>query len=113
MTLAPVPPTSEPTVNVLNPPDGEKTTALLARLRLVIVDEPVMVQLVLLVKETLVFEVASVWIAPVSVDALALNAMVLPLAALRRLPPLAVAVVLLKLMVAVVDRQKSNRLTSS
>ena len=39
--------------------------------------------------------------APVSVDALALNAMVLPLVALRRLPPLAVAVVLLKLMVAV------------
>ena len=39
--------------------------------------------------------------APVSVDALALNAMALPLVALRRLPPLAVAVVLVKLMVAV------------
>src|SRR5271166_6668519 len=76
VTFAPVPPTSEPTVKVLNPPDGEKTMALLVRLRLVIVDEPVVVQFVLLVKETLVVEVASVWIAPVSVDALVLNLMV-------------------------------------
>ena len=39
--------------------------------------------------------------APVSVEALALKAMALPLVALRRSPPLALAIVLLKLMVAV------------
>ena len=59
--LAPVP-TYDPTVSVLNPPalGAENTTALLATLRLDIVDEPVIFQVVPFAKETLVVEVASV-----------------------------------------------------
>ena len=98
--LAPVP-TYDPTVKVLKPPEGEKKIALLARLRLVVVDEALIVQVAPLVNDTLVVEVASVWIAPVSVDALALKATVLPRVALRRLPAPALAMVLLKLTVAV------------
>ena len=57
--FAPVP-TYEPTVRVLKPPDGEKTIALLARLRLVAVDEALIVQFEPLAKDTLVMEVGSV-----------------------------------------------------
>ena len=57
--FAPVP-TYEPTVRVLKPPDGEKRIALLARLRLVAVDEALIVQFVPLVNDTLVTEVGSV-----------------------------------------------------
>ena len=76
-------------------------TALLATLRLDIVDEAVMFQVVPFAKETLVVEVASVSIAPVSVEALALKAMTLPFVALTRSPAPALATVLLKLTVAV------------
>ena len=57
--FAPVP-TYEPTVRVLKPPDGEKRIALLARLRLVAVDEALIVQFAPLVNDTLVTEVGSV-----------------------------------------------------
>ena len=80
---------------------AENTTALLATLRLDIVDEAVMFQTVPLLKETLVVEVASVCIAPVSVEALALKAIALPFVALRRSPAPALATVLPKLTVAV------------
>ena len=74
--------------------------ALLVTARFDTADEPVMVQTDPLVRLTAVVEVESVWIAPVRVDAFAFSVIMLPLVASRRLLSPALAVVLLKLMVA-------------
>ena len=67
-----------------------------------------MVQTVPLLKLTLVVEVASVRMAPVKVDALALNVTKLPAVAFRRLLLPAFAVVPLKLIVAVEGSAKTR-----
>ena len=61
------------TVSVLKPlpePGGAKTMMLFVTLRLVTVDGPVRFQVVPFVRLTLEVEAGSVWIAPVSVEAL-------------------------------------------
>jgi hypothetical protein len=86
-------------LNASPEPGGAKTTTLFVRLRLVTVDDPVMVQVVPFVRWTLEVEVGSVWITPVRVEAFAFNVTALPAVASRRLFVPALAVVLLKLTV--------------
>ncbi len=80
---------------------GAKTTTLFVTARFEMTDDPVIVQVDPLVRLTAVVEVASVLIAPVSVDALAFSVIELPLAASRRLLFPALAVEALKLTVAI------------
>src|SRR5271154_515266 len=81
---------------------------LCVTLRLVTVDGAVRVHVVLFVRLTLEVEAASVRIAPVSIEALALSAIALPPVALRRLLFPALAVVALKLSVAVDGSAKTR-----
>ncbi len=100
-----------PTVRVLKPPPapgGAKTTTLFVTARLVTTDGPVTVQIVPLLRLTLAVEVASVLIAPVKDEALALSVTTLPAVAFRRLLLPAFAVVLLKLTVAVDGSAKTR-----
>ena len=82
-------------------PGGAKTTTLFVTARVDTVDDPVMVQVDPFVTLTAVFETASVWIVPVSVEAFAFSVTKLPPVALSSAPLPAFATVLLKLTVAV------------
>ena len=81
---------------------------LWARLRLVTVEDPVRFHVVPFVRLTLEVEAASVWIAPVSIEALALKVIALPAVAFNRLPVPALAVVVLKLSVAMEGSAKTR-----
>ena len=81
---------------------------LCVTLRLVTVDGAVRFHVAPFVRLTLVVDAASVRIAPVSAEALALNVIALPAVASRRLLAPALAVVLLKLSVAVEGSAKTR-----
>ena len=93
-----------PIVKVLNPPPrlgGAKTTALFVTARFETTEEPVAVQVEPFVRLSVDVEVESVAIAPVKADADAFSVTKLPPVAFKSVFDPALAVVLLKLIVAV------------